>query len=1500
MGTDAMMEVNLAVTAALVGAAATLSSAKKYVDTLFEISKVYPKGLASTFLFAAWFLSYNLVSVVTTFSASSEQETLMKASLVFGAVTTSLGPFLVLTPTRPIVLKKETFFKRMVEGAQKEETRRFALCCFVVLTFLQGFVAYSIWTVLYERLNQELLLSLGITIGYCLVNLFYLIIFYSVMMKKNIVIRDIDLIDQIRRNMIIEKSNGDTIDLLGHKHYAKLYVTSFIAFACGNIIGVVYYIMDESSYFADYSISSRGIVVFFLIFDCAALLTFTLFSLNVAFKPINMTCEIEIDVGVTVRVDRIKWTGIFRSTDKMQLFAYRNPYCKDYKQVEHDVRTHVGNACTDAKHSGEYEYRPWGKLFQSNDDFCMFYVATGAEYHQKLASLFIDRLQSVTQDQFYDDVLQIPMYPPFSWTDGLKEVASDLVRLFSDDSKSDELMKQAEKEKIATEAAISQESDIKNAVEKFKDDSSYFFNKSSFLDKIVEGKGYVPLSQDEELSIIANRRKNEESEPSVDGDEDDWGDDDLPHQKVLENISAEGGKDGGPSRLDEARKQLEEVEKVMSQNIDGLLQRNERLDMLEEQAASLSQSAVEFQSKASSRFQISSSFSRLRPFRPSVSASSGRIGYSSMPHESEATMSDDDYLDRPSSSSAYNEVPMQKLSESRPQHMGESLSMDDYAGLPGRAGGARTEEEKEEAKTQAPMVAHDVPSSKLKPKPAPKPTANASSSPSPSPPPPTPLLAPSAMVTTASPSRLSSLSSAPTLASSPVASISSATGKPPPSGGSWQSNRKESASHEEAESKMAPPAFGPPPPPPPPIPAASAPVLDVDTRYQISGLESMASPIQASMPPPKPMKQSLKADVPEENDALELKKKAKKPQKQESSPLEKQDAPVASSKNKRRKEKKEPNIEYRSKMEEAFEEEKQEFKSVAMSFPQARIMQSTISLPAPPSPPLSFQSSIPIAPILSSGAPSLPMLSSDEGFGIFSSPSPPPPPPPPPPPMPGPSRVPIPLADALPTNRPQPVSVLDHSSLTADLAVSTTTQSNVPALLHLHTASDSGVEVNIFARDDRTEAEIRTPPEQWAVVCHNRALGPSSIMEFVVSQASSTPSIVVGVVDARVHHHPSSGATNPFHLGSILAREDYTSGTRDDLERLVDTSHPQSHQDNALVSALVSLANSMPIHPQIESGSLISICNRGSSRVLFPLRQPLFDGDVIGLHMTADGTPELSINYRFVHRLPRTTFQSAVPFLGVSLSSTLSPSPLTLSTSAPSAKISSTHNVCRVTLRMGTYGNYATFHRREMQLFGPHANSAAAALYLERVKGMLSARIAAAETTARNLGTRQSLRDQIWLAGLHLAADFVASTEIVASAQLATHTGISRALFVQIQERLQYYLASLSFEARRILQDRFAVAELRDPLADPTTQASVQISTLQTTIQILRALLIMCAWFSLATPQQATQRLYRIEAFVSRFVRDGCDPQDYIFVCEIRSLIVAVAAALVPDAEQMA
>jgi hypothetical protein len=118
-------------------------------------------------------------------------------------VTMAVGPFFVFTPIKPIKLKKETLLKKIATVARKKSSRTIVFVLFCVLTAMQGLVAYDIFELMgaFGLSTDQQVLTV---FGYCLVALFYLMVFYSTVLGRTFVYNDIDMVEHIRTNSFIE------------------------------------------------------------------------------------------------------------------------------------------------------------------------------------------------------------------------------------------------------------------------------------------------------------------------------------------------------------------------------------------------------------------------------------------------------------------------------------------------------------------------------------------------------------------------------------------------------------------------------------------------------------------------------------------------------------------------------------------------------------------------------------------------------------------------------------------------------------------------------------------------------------------------------------------------------------------------------------------------------------------------------------------------------------------------------------------------------------------------------------------------------------------------------------------------------------------------------------------------------------------------------------------------------------------------------------------------
>lgn len=98
------MDLLLAV-AVIVVVVAAIAVGKSYVEKVFKVSLSSPKALVLVFVVGAWYFAYNVFTLALSYDATTWSEILMRSSFAFAGILMTLGPFLVLTPTRPIALK---------------------------------------------------------------------------------------------------------------------------------------------------------------------------------------------------------------------------------------------------------------------------------------------------------------------------------------------------------------------------------------------------------------------------------------------------------------------------------------------------------------------------------------------------------------------------------------------------------------------------------------------------------------------------------------------------------------------------------------------------------------------------------------------------------------------------------------------------------------------------------------------------------------------------------------------------------------------------------------------------------------------------------------------------------------------------------------------------------------------------------------------------------------------------------------------------------------------------------------------------------------------------------------------------------------------------------------------------------------------------------------------------------------------------------------------------
>lgn len=155
-----------------------------------------------TDLCSAWAFAIfcTLLSFMVT---SNDGVTVTKGSLLYAGLSMAIGPFFVFAPIKQMELKKKSILKTMATVAKKKETRYVTFALFILLTLIQILVAYgkNIFILFFENnffcfvFNTdlyEIMTLIGLSseqvfltvFGYCLVALFYLVVFYTTLLGK--------------------------------------------------------------------------------------------------------------------------------------------------------------------------------------------------------------------------------------------------------------------------------------------------------------------------------------------------------------------------------------------------------------------------------------------------------------------------------------------------------------------------------------------------------------------------------------------------------------------------------------------------------------------------------------------------------------------------------------------------------------------------------------------------------------------------------------------------------------------------------------------------------------------------------------------------------------------------------------------------------------------------------------------------------------------------------------------------------------------------------------------------------------------------------------------------------------------------------------------------------------------------------------------------------------------------------------------------------------------
>jgi hypothetical protein len=256
---------------------------KGYFDTVYELAEAWPRTVAVVYLLSAWAFAV-FMGGLALLVGPSDGVTLTPASLWYASTSLALGPFFVFTPIRPILLAKRSILRAAATFARKDSTRKTTFALFVVLTALQALVAYDMYTLLdsFGLPFEQVLLTV---FGYALTAVFYLIVFYSSLLGRVFTIKNLDMVDHLRKNAFVHFR--DRLHLLSGRFYAHFYVFIFVLVVA--VQGVLGYLVVGAS--EDFRTGSRlryTLFLTFLVAVCLFVIASVIFVLVAAFRPIKL------------------------------------------------------------------------------------------------------------------------------------------------------------------------------------------------------------------------------------------------------------------------------------------------------------------------------------------------------------------------------------------------------------------------------------------------------------------------------------------------------------------------------------------------------------------------------------------------------------------------------------------------------------------------------------------------------------------------------------------------------------------------------------------------------------------------------------------------------------------------------------------------------------------------------------------------------------------------------------------------------------------------------------------------------------------------------------------------------------------------------------------------------------------------------------------------------------------------------------------------------------
>jgi len=265
--------------------------------------------------------------------------------------------------------------------------------------------------------------------------MFYFIVFYSTLTERPVKVKNINVLEKLRGQVVYERKGKKPIQILSHKHFAKLYGLVFLLIGSLCIFIVIGGLLgDFVAWEKSESVFLPALVtVVFLLINVSMILWLSMVVLGLFLHPVDKVTEIVLDDGTIVSVDMIKCLAVARRADRVLLGEWGSKNDPSKVKMDRAIRREIDTSSNGVTYGQVRAYKSWaGKLYQRNDQRTMLFLVTGLNYERALAFSVLGKVGEYLRQRYYHKKKGFELYGMEEWTNECQGYFDELTSLFSD------------------------------------------------------------------------------------------------------------------------------------------------------------------------------------------------------------------------------------------------------------------------------------------------------------------------------------------------------------------------------------------------------------------------------------------------------------------------------------------------------------------------------------------------------------------------------------------------------------------------------------------------------------------------------------------------------------------------------------------------------------------------------------------------------------------------------------------------------------------------------------------------------------------------------------------------------------------------------------------------------------------------------------------------------------------------------------------------------------